>query len=235
MINSRRMRYAIKIIAYSFWLIFMSYSISLAQQGWDSTYRPEIYASRVDLFRSFEHSKKDIVFLGNSIIFWGEWPELLRNNHIRNRGIPGDNTFGVLERLDEVINGKPAKIFILIGINDIARNIPDSVILGNYKKMIARIQSASPRTKIYFQTIMPTNGSFQKLTNYYDKDEHIGNVNAGLKQLAASYSIPVIDLYSLFADSTGHLFKELSFDGVHLTKNGYDKWKELLINGNYLK
>ena len=101
--------------------------------------------------------------------------------------------------------------------------------------MITRIQSGSPRTKIIFQTILPTNGSFNKLVNYYDKDEHIRNVNTGLKQLAAAYSIPVIDLHNLFADSTGHLFKELSFDGVHLTKNGYDKWKELLIRGNYLK
>src|SRR5688500_2665279 len=111
-----------------------------AQQAWDSTYRPDIYSTRVDLFRSFEHSTKDIVFLGNSLTFWGEWAEFFRNEHIKNRGIPGDHTFGVLERLDEVINGKPAKVLILIGINDIARNFPDSVILRNFEAIVSRIR-----------------------------------------------------------------------------------------------
>ena len=153
------------------------------EQKWDSTYRPDIYPSKVEMFRSFEHSKKDIVFLGNSIIFWGEWAELLQSKHIKNRGIPGDMTFGVLERLDEVINGKPSRVFILIGINDIARGVPDSIILRNYERMIQRIKAGSSRTKIFFQTMLPTNSSFNKLTTHYHKEEHIKQVNAGLKKL----------------------------------------------------
>jgi lysophospholipase L1-like esterase len=36
----------------------------------------------------------------------------------RNQGISGDITFGVLQRLDEVTEGHPAKVFILIGLSD---------------------------------------------------------------------------------------------------------------------
>ena len=116
--------------------------VSIGQQAkWDSTYRPGNYEQRVANFRSYPDSKKDIIFLGNSITDYAEWNELLQLPEARNRGISGDITFGVLERLDEVTEGKPAKIFILIGINDIARNIPDSVILDNYKKIINPIEN----------------------------------------------------------------------------------------------
>ncbi|RYZ51299.1 MAG: sialate O-acetylesterase, partial [Chitinophagaceae bacterium] len=34
---------------------------------WDSTHRPGNFALKVDLFRSYPNSAKDIIFLGNSI------------------------------------------------------------------------------------------------------------------------------------------------------------------------
>ena len=201
---------------------------------WDSTYRPDIYPSRVDLFNSFRHSKKDIVFLGNSITFWGEWSELLGSPHIKNRGIPGDITFGVLERLDEVINGQPAKVFILIGINDIARNIPDSVTIRNYKRMVERIKTGSPRTKIFFQTLLPTNSAPNKLTAYYHKELQVKKINAAIRDLTKEEHIGLIDLYASFADAEGNLPRQYTFDGVHLTKPGYDVWVDVLKKGKYL-
>jgi lysophospholipase L1-like esterase len=201
---------------------------------WDSTSRPEIYPSQVELFRSFKHSRKDIVFLGNSITFWGGWNELLHMPNIKNRGIPGDNTFGVLDRLDEVIDGQPAKVFILIGINDIAKNIPDSVIIHNYERIINRLKTGSPRTQLYFQTLLPVNDSFKKLPAHYQHDR-IKSVNEKLKILVAREHITLIDLYAHFAGPDGQLPANLSFDGVHLKKAGYDIWVDLLKKERYLK
>jgi len=214
--------------------VMLFYRAGLSQEiKWDSTYRPEIYPSRVDLYRSFKHSPKDIVFLGNSITFWGEWPELLGMPHIKNRGIPGDTSFGLLDRLDEVTGGHPVSIFILIGINDIARNFPDSIIIRNYERMISQIKSASPQTKIFFQTMLPTNSSFGKLKDHY-KNGRIIEINAKLKDLAKRNDITVIDLYSAFADHTGNLPAKYTFDGVHLNKQGYDVWVSVLRKGKYL-
>lgn len=212
-----------------------AFNTAVAQSPqWDSSSRPEIYPSQVELFRSFAHSRKDIVFLGNSITFWGGWNELLRLPNIKNRGIPGDNTFGVLERLDEVIDGQPAKVFILIGINDIAKNIPDSVILNNYQRIITRLKAGSPRTRLYFQTLLPVNDSFKKLTAHYQHDR-IRSVNDKLKTLAAQEHITLIDLYARFVGPDGQLPANLSFDGVHLRKAGYDIWVDVLKKGGYLK
>ncbi|MBK7291139.1 MAG: sialate O-acetylesterase [Chitinophagaceae bacterium] len=202
--------------------------VSIGQQAkWDSTYRPGNYEQRVANFRSYPDSKKDIIFLGNSITDYAEWNELLQLPEARNRGISGDITFGVLERLDEVTEGKPAKIFILIGINDIARNIPDSVILDNYKKIIQRIKVASKRTKIYFNTLIPVNNTFPDRA-HFNKDEHIAAVNAGLKKLCDAEKITLIDLYPHYEGEDKKLDKSMTYDGLHLNTEGYKKWAFIL-------
>ena len=202
---------------------------------WDSTFRPNNFHLKAGLFKSFPNSRKDVIFLGNSITAGVDWNELLGMKNARNRGISGDITFGVLERLDEVIEGKPAKVFLLIGINDISRNIPDSLIVENYKKIITRIQQGSPRTIIYLQTLMPVNNTFTQFKNHYNKDEHIEFINQSLKQLAGEYKVQLIDLYHLFQDKDGKLRKEFTEDGLHLNAAGYTHWASILKNGNYLK
>lgn len=228
------MKMGLKTMMLTVLTVILFYRTGLSQEiKWDSTYRPEIYPSRVDLYRSFKHSPKDIVFLGNSITFWGEWPELLGMPNIKNRGIPGDTSFGLLDRLDEVTGGHPSSVFILIGINDIARNFPDSIIIRNYARMISQIKSGSPQTKIFFQTMLPTNSSFGKLKDHY-KNGRIIEINAKLKDLARRNDVTVIDLYSAFADHTGNLPSKYTFDGVHLNKQGYDIWVSVLRKGKYL-
>lgn len=210
---------------------FVSSLFVIAQtqpQKWDSTFRPNNYVQRVENFRSYPNSEKDIIFLGNSITDYADWNELLQLPEARNRGISGDITFGVLERLDEVTEGKPAKIFILIGINDIARNIPDSVIIGNYRKMISRIKKESPKTKIYFQTLLPVNNTFPAKTQF-GKDEHIAFVNAAIMNLADEEKIAVYNIHILFLDADNRLDKKYTYDGLHLNAEGYKLW------GNFLK
>jgi lysophospholipase L1-like esterase len=211
-------------------------SIAQAQAPkWDSAHRPNNYQLKVDLFRSYPDSPKDIIFLGNSITAGTDWMELLGRTDVRNRGISGDITFGVLERLNEVTEGKPAKVFILIGINDISRNVPDSFIIDNYCKMIQRIKTESPKTKIYFHTLMPVNNEFTQFKNHYNKDEHILYVNEELKKLAAKEKITVIDLYPHFLNADKKLDKKYTIDGLHLTAEGYKVWADILKKGRYLE
>jgi lysophospholipase L1-like esterase len=201
---------------------------------YDSTYRPGKYRELVAKFTAAPHSKKDIVFLGNSITAGGKWDSLLHLPQARNRGISGDITFGVLERLEEVIAGKPAKVFVLIGINDISRNVPDSLILRNYKSIIQRIKTGSNRTKIYFYTLLPVNSSFKKFKNHYDKDDHILWLNEEIRKLADK-EVTIIDLYPHFIDEDKHLLKNVTRDGLHLNDAGYEIWKKVLLDGPYLE
>ena len=195
---------------------------------WDSTYRPALYSFKVALYESYPHSRKDIVFLGNSITDRVDWNELLGMRQVRNRGISGDITFGVLQRLNEVIQGQPSKVFILIGINDISRNLPDSLILENYRKMIHRIRSGSPRTKIFFQTLLPVNNTFTQFRNHYNKDAHILWLNDQIRAFSGQPGVQVIDLYPHFLDRGGKLDARYTEDGLHLNAEGYKVWAKLL-------
>ena len=95
-------------------------SAAFAQSKPRSTY----WIQRATLFESLPASEDDIVMLGNSITDGGEWAELLGDAHVKNRGISGDTTDGVLERLGTITRGRPAKVFLLIGINDFSKGVP---------------------------------------------------------------------------------------------------------------
>jgi lysophospholipase L1-like esterase len=216
-------------------VITVSISCALAQTvKWDSTYRPGKYVELVSKFKAEPVAKDEFIFLGNSITAGTDWSQLLSLPQAKNRGISGDITFGVLERLQEVIDRKPAKVFILIGINDISRNIPDAVILANYKKMVSRIKAGSKKTQLYFYTLLPVNSSFEKFKNHYGKDEHILYLNQQIRKLEAK-NVKVIDLYPAFLDRENHLRAELTKDGLHLIPEGYQVWKTVLEKGGYLK
>ncbi len=214
-------------------LPFLFYFVVIAARAqspqWDSAYRPGLYAFEAQLYQSYPHAASDIVFLGNSITDRVDWNELLGICNVHNRGISGDITFGVLERLDEVTGGKPAKVFILIGINDISRSIPDSVIAGNYRRIIQRIKQESPDTKIYFQTLLPVNNEFTQFKNHYNKDAHILWLNEQIKALGKQERITVIDLYPHFLDEEKKLDSRYTLDGLHLNAEGYKVWAKILI------
>ena len=107
------------------------------------------YMQRASLFSKLTITPKDIVFIGNSITNGAEWSELFPQKRVKNRGISGDTSGGVYDRLEAIVKGKPAKIFILIGINDISRGIEVETIVQNMKQIVEKIQNESPKTKIY--------------------------------------------------------------------------------------
>jgi lysophospholipase L1-like esterase len=224
-----------RLIIFAILLHVVYVNSALAQTAvWDSAFRPPAYNIKLDQFRSYKSSRKDFIFLGNSITANTDWSELLSDRRAKNRGISADITFGVLERLGDITKGNPAKIFLLIGINDISRNIPDTLIIRNYNQIINRIRSESPRTKIYIHTLMPVNHTFKRFPNHYGKDKHILFVNDAIRKLIDNKHVFVIDLYPAFLDKNNRLISEFTHDGLHLTAAGYQNWVKILRAGKYL-
>jgi lysophospholipase L1-like esterase len=206
-----------------------------AQNYVDTTYSTTYYQQKVSLFRLLPDSRREIIFLGNSITDIGEWAEIWNNKKVKNRGISGDNTFGVLARLDEVTSSKPKKVFIMIGINDIARETPDSIIIANYKKIIEFIKTQTPATKVYVQSILPTNNQFAEFKRHQNKTRRIAFVNTAMKIYCSNNNIVYIDLYSEFIDEEKNLDKKFTNDGLHLNGFAYMKWKEILLQKGLMK
>ena len=186
------------------------------------------YVQRASLFSKLTITPKDIVFIGNSITNSAEWNELFPQKCVKNRGISGDTSEGVFDRLDAVVKGKPAKIFILIGVNDISREIKVETIVLNMKQIVEKIQKESPKTKIYIQSILPVNPDFEMFKGHM-KPDLIKEINQFYQNIAQEYKVNYIDLYSHFLeDGTDKMNKKYTNDGLHLLGEGYLLWREIV-------
>ena len=167
----------------------------------------------------------DIVFLGNSITAGGKnWSKRLNYPNIKNRGIEGDVTDGVLARIDEIVHFKPKAIFLLIGINDLwnfsPNNPPVQYIGNNIIKITQIIKDKSSKTEIYVQTVLPVKKEIYK--------ESIKRLNNIIKLNQDENLYKIIDLYSLFTDDKGLMRDDMSNDGIHLNEKGYDTWAQII-------
>jgi len=212
-------------------MVLSSHEFMIGQSiklSYDTSYLNTYYLQKMSIYDKVPSTKKDIVFLGNSITDIGHWEEMFNTTKVKNRGISGDITYGILHRLHQVTRSQPAKVFIMIGINDIARGIPDSVIITNYNKIVYRIKAESPKTKIFIQSILPTHSDFTEFKNHQNKMHNIKFINEKLKELAKMSDSTYIDLFSAFTNAEGKLDKKYTNDGLHLTADGYIHWKHIL-------
>ncbi|MDO5104374.1 SGNH/GDSL hydrolase family protein [Capnocytophaga sp.] len=186
------------------------------------------YYQRVDFFEKFPIAANDIVFLGNSITNGCEWAELFPDKNVKNRGISGDISQGVYERLDNIVNGKPKKILLLIGVNDIARGIPAETTFANIERIVTKIRKVSPKTEIYLQSILPVNADF-KLFENHQQPEKIKALNVQIRELAQKHKAIYVDLYPHFViPNTDKLKPEYTNDGLHLMAAGYITWRKII-------
>jgi lysophospholipase L1-like esterase len=175
-----------------------------------------------------------VIFLGNSITEMGDWKKVLNDSTVINRGIGGDITYGVLKRLKDITDRSPSKVFILLGINDIGKDIPDVVIADNYLKIVREIHNRCPRTNIYVQSVLPVNPALPHFPQHYDKEAHILALNKLLASHAKEGNYTFIDIFHLFADSEGHLNSQDTYEGLHLKPPAYTIWVEYLKKQGYL-
>jgi lysophospholipase L1-like esterase len=193
------------------------------------------YRERVKMFAAEPIVTGKTIFLGNSITEGGNWQDLLGDKSFINRGIGGDVTFGVIQRLDDIITRKPSKLFILIGINDISKDFPDAVIINNYKTILQTLKTKTPSTKIYIQSLLPLNPAYKRFPQHYDKVDHVLSVNKQLQELAVHENVFFINLYPLFLDKFGRMEEKYTYDGLHLNAEGYKVWAAFLKNNKYIE
>jgi lysophospholipase L1-like esterase len=195
---------------------------------------PEHTPQRVAQFAKEPVVTGKIIFLGNSITEMGNWKKATGDTTVINRGIGGDITYGVLKRLKDVTDRHPSKLFILLGINDIGKDIPDAVIADNYLKIVNEVHNKCPETKIYVESILPLNPTMKNFPQHYDKEEHVLSVNKLLQANAAIGKYTYVDIFHLFVDAEGRLKSELSYEGLHLKPPAFDIWVAYLKQKGYL-
>jgi len=193
------------------------------------------YLSKLSLFRQLPNFKQDIYFVGDSITDYGEWHELLSTSDAKNRGINGDTTVGIFNRLDEIIEGKPLIIFIMCGINDIIEGCSIGQSIENYGNILSELQSIGAKTHIYVQSVLPINKNKykQNVVKKYPgtaipNNSDVKRFNTFLNALTENHpNTHYLDL-SLLLDNNGEVKADYTIDGLHLNGKGMYIWARVI-------
>ena len=190
------------------------------RDGRADVFSPEgYYRLRMDLFAATPLAAGDIVFLGDSITEGAEWNELFPGLPVRDRGISGDTTAGVLARLGTVTASRPAAVFLLVGTNELAPSLDPAPSLARQREILERIRRESPDTRVFVQSLLPRAATYR---------ERVEGYNQALRGICHEAGVVFIDLYPAFLAPDGSLRDELTFDELHLTGAGYRVWRTLL-------
>lgn len=204
--------------------ILFLFGIARSQTPYDSLYlKSTVYKNLVALFALSKTESADIVFLGNSITFGGNWGELLGRERVINRGIGGDNTVGMLHRMQYVYQLKPKLCFIMAGINDIYSDAPVETVFRNYIKIIDTLRAHSIVPVI--QSTLHVNPKWKRTE---EKNPEVETLNVMLREFSVKNGIEFVDVNAVLS-TNGILRNEFTVDGVHLNAHAYGLWRELLL------
>lgn len=174
----------------------------------------------------------DVIFIGDSIVEYYPLQELFGTaKTIVNRGIRGYQTKLLLENLDAHLYGDAVdQIVLLIGTNDIGKDIPINEALDNLERVIQSIVRNYPLSQIKLLSILPVNeGETYKQTVYIRTNEKIREWNQAYEALVSAYmQVDFVPIYDSLTDSEGQLKKDYTTDGLHLSVAGYQALSEAL-------
>ena len=175
----------------------------------------------------------DIIFIGDSIIEYYPLQELLGTSKaIVNRGIRGYQTGLLLDNLDAHLYGDAVdQIVILIGTNDIGKDIPMNEALNNLESVIQTISRDYPLSQIKLVSILPVNESKDfKQTVYIRTNEKIKAWNQAYQDLTSAYMpVEFVPVFENLLDQEGQLKADYTTDGLHLSVAGYQALSNTLI------
>ena len=167
----------------------------------------------------------DIIFIGDSIVEYFPLQELLGTTKtIVNRGIRGYQTGLLLDNLDAHLYGDAVdQIVLLIGTNDIGKDIPMNEALNNLESVIQTISRDYPLSQIKLVSILPVNeGEDFKQTVYIRTNEKIKACNQAYQDLASAYmQVEFVPVFENLLDQKGQLKSDFTTDGLHLSVSGY--------------
>ena len=182
-----------------------------------------VMASQFRIYNRYARSG-GVVFLGDSLTDFFPIGEYFPDVEAYNRGIAGNTTLQVLERLDDVVVLEPRTVFLQIGVNDILRLSRKTASPQNLTDRILHIAAAFPNAKVYVSSLYPINRkrtAVSKLICFRATNKRIAAVNAVLQQRCDEAGFDYIDMYPHLLDEKGRLKKAYTLEGLHLTAEGY--------------
>ncbi|MDE7209147.1 MAG: hypothetical protein K2O31_04625 [Clostridia bacterium] len=167
--------------------------------------------------------KNQTVLIGDSIIeiYNTELFDGVLDTKVYNRGISGDTSDKLLERLDDnALNIAPQTLIVLVGTNDLSRKISLDTVLDNISKTVEKSKQAGVEN-IIICSLLPVNKSINSTMVGIRSNKDIQQLNSLLKDECLYQQVTFIDLYPILADGDGNFDKQYTYDGLHPNAQGY--------------
>jgi len=164
---------------------------------------------------------KILLFLGDSLIEWGDWQRRFPDCVVWNSGQAGETVQGLQGRLPELLRrpDRPDCVVLMTGTNNLAMD--DFYFVPEYEAIVRAIASAFPEAEVEVNSLLPVHFPWQPVTL-------VPVLNGQIRQMCQRTAAHFVDLYSPFSaalDGGADLFEA---DGIHLADAGYFLWSKVL-------
>lgn len=160
-----------------------------------------------------------IIFLGDSILDYGNWKLILPDQPIQNLAREGSTSSNLIERMKRVVKLKPKAIVILIGVNDLRFGGNELSVVRNYEEALGLEKTDSTSCPIFVVSVLPVNERLD--VNHSIQNQAIQSLNRRLLEMCRQHAWTFVDVYSGMVGPDGQLDPRLTVDGIHLSQQGY--------------
>jgi lysophospholipase L1-like esterase len=169
---------------------------------------------------TIEEVKTNIVMLGNSITYQGNWQEVLNRDDVFNGGKPGWTTQQLSWVIkDFIIPKTPAVCFFTAGINDYTLGIPTERIYRNCVMVMDSIKNCGTfpvwQTTLYQRNNIPVNREIDILNNK-------------MKEFCEERNYDFVDLRPFLCKDGDILDEFVQDDNTHLESVAYPQWAKAI-------
>jgi lysophospholipase L1-like esterase len=161
----------------------------------------------------------DLVMFGDSITEWGPWHDALPSISLANRGLAGDTTSGMVNRLTTTTVCHPKLVCIMAGINDLAQGYSVDEIVENYQQMLS--YWAEHNVEVWVQSTLYVGQRMASLNPL------VTELNQKLRLLCQQHGQCFIDVNQALCPEH-YLPLDCSCDDLHLNSNAYRQWLAIL-------
>jgi lysophospholipase L1-like esterase len=174
--------------------------------------------------------ERRVVFFGDSITDAWKLSDYFAGKPYVNRGIAGQTTPQMLIRFrPDVIALRPRVVVILAGTNDIAGNTGPTTPGAIQDNLASLVELARANNiRVVLASLLPVSDYHKSadgkalIQTARRPPEQIKALNEWIKRYATEHELTYLDYYAAMVDERGFLKEELSYDGLHPNKKGYD-------------
>ena len=154
----------------------------------------------------------ELLFLGDSLIDYGDWPQRLPEHRVISRGVPGETTAELVRRLDRATaECEPAAVIVMIGTNDLLLGRRETV--ATVRLIVADLQRRLAASTLILTELPPFSPP--------GLAAQVEAFNTELAEVGSRASCPVCPLHQPLTAARQGPFAD---DGVHLSEAGYRIW-----------